>query len=291
MVDSSPWNAIVIQSNNTAIKIHRPISEQSTYPVTGSAGNNRLDAFSTIIRLELSSDTIPDGQLLSPIALRCLSWIRVLTRQYWVGFAGSGTASARGSSLITDPTTGEAVPTNFGAFGTPVIAETLSKDIWDQVGQALAIRQFPRTSDLILCNGMLALRDGNLREAVALLGIACESELGECLQALLSKRNETVANLLYKRSRQGFNWKLNKLLPALAGRDFSKDEPHWAPELIQLYEARGTAAHSDLGPEVVGRIPGFLHAADSFLIWTHKVRASHGESLGPCPLRLRSTIG
>ncbi len=291
MVDPSPWNAIVIPSNNTAIKLQKPISEQSTYSVAGSTGNNPLDAFSTIIRLELSSDTVPDGQLLYPIALECLNWIRALTRQYWVGFAGSGTAPVRGSSLVTDASTGEEVPTNFGAIRTPIVPEALSKEIWEKLGQALAVRQFPRTSDLILCNGMLALRDGNLREAVALLGIACEVELGECLKAFLSKRNDAVANLLYKSSRQGFAWKLTKLLPELSGKDFSKDAPHWASKLNQLYEARGAAAHSNLKPEVGAEVPGFLHAADAFLVWTHELRSSHKESLGPCPLRLRATIG
>lgn len=155
-----------------------------------------------------------------------------MTRQYWVGFSGGGTSSVRGSSLIADVVSGEETPTNFGALSSPIISEVLSEEVWNQVGQAIAAGQVPRSSDLILCNGMLALRDGNFRESIALLGIACESELGECLQVLLSKRDDPVANLLYEGSRQAFKWKLHKLLPAISGRDFSKDEPHWSSELV-----------------------------------------------------------
>lgn len=291
LVDSAPWSPITVGFGGVPIKIHKPIVEQSTHAVSASIGNQGLDASSTILRLELSSEAPPDGHQLYPLALLCLSWIRVLTRQYWIGFSGSGTASVRGSSLTTDLATGEATPTNFGAFSSPIIPEVLSEELWRHTAQAVAAGQIPRTSDLILCNGMLALRDGNLRESIALLGIACESELGECLQGLLSGRNDEVASLLFEGSRQGFNWKLNKLLPALSGRDFSKDEPHWHSELTRLYEARGTAAHSGLPPEVKSRVPRFLHAANSFLIWTHNVRSSKGESLGPCPLALRATLG
>lgn len=291
LADSTPWSPITVGFGGTPVEIHKPIVGQSTHAVSASIGNQGLDAFSTIVRLELFSAAPPEGHQLYPLALLCLSWIRVLTRQYWVGFSGSGTTSVRGSSLVTNFATGEATPTNFGAFGSPIIPEVLSEDLWRQAAQAMAAGQVPRTSDLLLCNGMLALRDGNLRESIALLGIACESELGECLQNLLSVRNDEVASLLFENSRQGFNWKLNKLLPALSGRDFSKDEPHWHSELIRLYEARGTAAHSELQPEVKPKVPGFLHAASSFLIWTHNVRSSKGESLGPRPLALQATLG
>jgi hypothetical protein len=180
---------------------------------------------------------------------------------------------------------------NFGAFSTPIIPQALSQETWTQVGQALASAQFPRSSDLVFCNGMLVLRDGNLREAIALLGIACEFELGECLESLLSTRGDPVTNLLYERTRPEFKWKLNNLLPALCGKNFSRDEPHWSAELFQLYEARGAAAHSALRSDIVRKVPSFVLAADSFLRWTHGIRSANGEPVGPCPLPVRATIG
>jgi len=259
--------------------------------VPASIGNEQLDVYSTVVRLELSSDTPPQGQVLYPLASQCLAWVRVLTRQYWVGLTGSGSTTVRGSSLVRDLATGATEPTNFGAFSAPIIPEALSQETWMQVGQALASAQFPRSSDLIFCNGMLALRDGNLREAIALLGISCEFELGECLESLLSARGDPVTRLLYERTGPEFKWKLNNLLPALCRKNFSKDEPHWCAELFRLYEARGTAAHSTLASDVMRRVPSFVLAADSFLRWTHGIRSASGEPVGPCPLSLRATIG
>lgn len=289
--DMSAWPPLTVQFKDAPLLIHKPIRDVSNHPVPASIGNQTLDVYSTVIRLELRSDTPPDGWKLYPFAIGCLTWIRVLTRQYWVGFAGSGSNTVRGSSVITELQTGEALPTNFGGFKLPIITEPLAQQTWAEVGQALAAEQYPRTSDLILCNGLLAVRDGNLREAIALLGIACESELNECIQFLLSVRKDDVTELLYERTRPDFKWKLNKLLPALCQRKFSEDEPHWSSELVQLYDARGTAAHSALLPDMVSKVPCFVLAADSFLRWIHGIRSAHGDSLGPCPLSIPSTIG
>jgi len=220
--DPSPWPMLTGQFEGTPVRIHKPIGDQTSHPVPGSIGNERLDVYSTIVRLELLSEAPPDCHLLYPLALQCLVWIKVLTRQYCVGLAGSGSMSVRGSRLVKDLATGPTEPTNFGAFGTPIITRPLSQETWVQIGQALASAQFPRTSDLVFCNGMLALRDGSLQEAIALLGIACEVELNECLEVLLSAQRDPVADLLYERTRPDFKWKLNKLVPVLSGKDFSR---------------------------------------------------------------------
>jgi len=290
-LDPAPWPPLTVQFQGTQVRIQKPIVDQTGHPVPGSIGNERLDVYSTIVRLELSSNAPPDGHLLYALALQCLAWIKVLTRQYWVGLAGSGSKSVRGSCLVTDLTTGATEPTNFGAFATPIIPQSLSQEIWVQIGQPIASGQFPRTSDLIFCSGMLALRDGNLQEAIALLGIACEIELNECLESLISVRKDVVTDLLYERTRPDFKWKLNNLLPTLCGKKFSEDVPHWHGHLLRLYECRGTSVHAAVSPDVFRNAPHFVLAADSFLRWSHGIRSAHGELLGPCPLSLQATIG
>jgi hypothetical protein len=290
-IDDEPWPLLIVQFLGIPIKIHKPITDQSSHSVPGSIGNERLDVYSTIVRLELSSDAPPDGHLLYPLTFQCLAWVKILTRQYWVGLAGSGTTSVRGSSLVTDMVTSATVPTNFGGFNTPIIAQPLSRETWEQVGWALTSAQFPRSSDLIFCNGLLALRDGGLQEAIALLGIACEIELNECLEFFLSGRKDPVTDLLYKRIRVDFKWKLNNLLPMLCGKKFSEDVPQWYEPLLRLYETRGSAVHDAASPDMVRNAPRFVLAADSFLKWSHCIRSAHGEQLGPCPLSVQATVG
>ncbi len=150
---------------------------------------------------------------------------------------------------------------------------------------------FPRTSDLVYCNGLLALRDGSFRECIGLLGIACEIELAECLEALLATRSDAVARLLYERTRPDFKWKLKDLLPALCGRTFTQEQPDWAKHLFELYQARGAATHSAITAETWNKIPPFVLAADAFLRWSHQIRSAHGEVVGPCPLSITATLG
>jgi hypothetical protein len=289
--DSTPWPPLEVQIQGTPVKVHKPIAHQASQPVPDSIGNQGLDIYSTILRLELSSETPPAGDLLYPIAVRCLSWIRVLTRQYWVGFSGSGTAAVRGSSLISDLATGVTEPANFGGFRTPIIPQPLSQEVWTDVGRALVSADSCRNSDLIFCNGMLALRNGSLQESIALLGIACEVELTEYLQSFVLARNDPVISVLYKQARTDFKSKLTELLPALCGRKFSDDVPHWHPDLLHLYKLRGTAAHGTLGAEDLKNVPRFVLAADSFLRWMHEIRSACGERVGPSPLSVRATVG
>jgi hypothetical protein len=217
--------------------------------------------------------------------------VKVLTRQYWVGLAGSGSTSFRGSSVTKDLVTGSTEPTNFGALSTPIFPQPLTKETWKEVGEAIASAQSPRTSDFIFCNAMLVLRDGSFQEAMALLGIACEVELSDCLESLLSTRKDAITDILYERARPDFKWKLNKLLPSLSGEDFSKDEPHWHSQLMHLYERRGKAAHGGLTPDMVRDLPRFVLATDSFLRWIHSIRSAIGESVGPRPLSIQATSG
>lgn len=62
LADPALWNPITVGFDGVIIRIHKPIVEQSTHSVSASISNQSLDASSTIVRLELSSDAPPDGQ-------------------------------------------------------------------------------------------------------------------------------------------------------------------------------------------------------------------------------------
>ena len=143
LLDDAAWPALTVKLQATPVKIHKPIGDQTGLPVPGSIGNERLDVYSTIVRLELTSGEPPDGHVLYPLTLQCLAWVKVLTRQYWVGSAGSGSTSVRGSSLVTDLATAAKSQTNFGGFNTPIIAHPLSVETWKQVGRLSLPLSFP----------------------------------------------------------------------------------------------------------------------------------------------------
>jgi hypothetical protein len=79
LVDPAPWPPLTAQFQGTPVRIQKPIADQTRHPVPGSIGNERLDLYSTIVGLELSSDAPPDGPFSTPS--QCLAWIKVLTRQ------------------------------------------------------------------------------------------------------------------------------------------------------------------------------------------------------------------
>ncbi len=111
---TAEWPTLTASSERDAITVYKPISGQTSYAVPTSIGNEQLDAYWTVVRLEVSSDAPPAGHDLYPVAWRCIIWIRVLTRRYCVGMAGTGTSIVRGSLLLRDVKTGATQSNNFG---------------------------------------------------------------------------------------------------------------------------------------------------------------------------------
>src|SRR2546421_5417641 len=127
LIDQAVWSPIAAHFLGHEIRIHKPLTNQTGYAVPNSIGNQQLDAYSTIIRLELSAHAPPDSLSLYPLAFQCLAWVRALTRQYWVGSVGSGSAVVRVSSLSKDVATEAFEPANSGSFSAPIIPEHLSE--------------------------------------------------------------------------------------------------------------------------------------------------------------------
>jgi len=290
IVDPAPWPPLLMKFGASSIALHKPIGDFQAHQPLGALNVGPAEAHSTVLRLECAAEAQPEIHELYPLAHGATIWLRVLTRQYWVGFGGSGNVYARGGRLTTDPSTGERQSTGWGTAGAPVILKPLSIETWAKVGGALAFGQAPRASDLIFCSGMLALSGGSLQESVALMGIACEIELNSCIESLLSSHGDKVARKLYDSRRLAFQWKLEHLAPLISGRNFSTEEPHWHAHVLRLYERRGTAAHRESARSELSEAPFFTLATDAFLRWTHSVRTSRGELLGPCPLAVSAAL-
>jgi hypothetical protein len=247
--------------------------------VAETLGNEGIVLEYSIFRVDMDiEDQFPAPDWSGPfeVVKECLGWIRVATRQYWIGILSSGSNSIARGSIISAP--GEW--TNFGAAQTPFHGEWLSNRCWQWVGAQINAGKSPSIPDLMFCDALLSFRAHDYLQSAVRLGIVCELELNSLIDDLLARQSE-VAQKLYKEKAHQFGEKLTTTLEILGAQSYRNHNEQWATELCKLYPLRGSAIHHaeclingvPVGFEHISR---FVFAVDDFLHWAKYQRTQLG---------------
>ena len=246
--------------------------------------------------------TVPEN---TPRSL--LSWMRVYSRQYWIGYTESIARITRGSIQFKKETESQVlggfrVQRGF-QYGSPLRGEQ-----WSSIGQKLASGELPDADQLIFCDALLDVAQGDMPQAVISLGISCEIAVNALIDDVLMSMGPGVHGLFEKYGRYTFDEGISKMIAQLGGQRFKDFVPPPAddanPTNLQiakdaasrvstLYRNRGRAAHRRgfefrypgdqafrLDHET---IRGFLAAVERFFWWVDAQRTAllKFKSLGP----------
>jgi hypothetical protein len=287
------WEPLSFQRDGFQACIPKPISETGFYikiqpgngPLTLDISRFKpgwgLALRATIVSIQLERPLeVPEDkidQTFQPIALEIFnhfkSWIRVLTRQHWVGFQDSAFPQQDFSVNVITGNFRKPLGTRSVCVGFDYW-KPLDQSAWSALGEKLAKRRLPSAGQLFFCDGLVDIGTGDLAQAVVELGAACELEVYSTIADSLQGRKAAPENLR-KVERLRFATKV-KLLGSLNGNSFKRFDASAARLVNKLYGMRGAAIHrADLPfadnsktPEWnASQLIRFVHAVESLLGW------------------------
>lgn len=169
------------------------------------------------------------------------SWVRVLTRQYWVGRRGRDVKEDK--YLLYMGNFGEGLPLHTGGAGRGFdSSRTLDVATWVRVGRVLELGERPSASQLFFCDALLDIAEGNIPQAVAALGVSCDQEVYSLTGEVLAGKGEELRRMYEKFVSLNFQQSLDAL--ALLGcGPFKGFDPEAHARVLKLYKARNKTVH------------------------------------------------
>ncbi|MGA2605925.1 MAG: hypothetical protein ABSD89_06160 [Halobacteriota archaeon] len=305
--DDAEWPALSIQRDEIHVHLLKPISLQVSPTEPVSAGNEAPDLFSTNFRT-LVLRTAPRYPIkhadVFPIVREALQWIRVLSRQYWIGTGTAGIAAAyRGSAFRVEPPA--VAQMNYAGYGQTVQVRALKLDSWHQVRSCVEAQIPVPPAESIFCDGLSSFVSGDPVRSVIELGISAEIELTNLLDDVAAIRPTAAATTDYldlkRKHRDRFHTKLLQVSKA-----FGLDDPtsygvpnmqsNWAELLQKLYGFRNKAAHEGrclvkdktsqtTRPLNTGELQSFVFAVEAMFNWARQQRRTLGLATVATPRR------
>lgn len=284
------WPKLSFQRDDLQLEIERPISllkmfvdpESLGAPINREAAPETFDGrYITRICMEIQ----PQGEAAArdarenyaPLVWRILNelrtWLRVLTRQYWIGYKDRPFSEDRYSVTLID---GGARTTISSAAATGIGFEygaDLDASMWASLGAKLATQEKPRASQLFFCDALLDVAEGDTRQAVVTLAVSCEQELQDLLRDIVERRPDQQMRAAFsKYARVPFQEGL-KVTAVFGGTSFGDFDSEAAGLISQLYDLRGQAAHKGVIRETPPDIVKFIKAAEKFFAWADDQRS------------------
>ncbi len=291
--DSSEWMPLKILRDTHKFEIFRPFSDSVSVSMPLAFGGQVTPMEYSLMRARVEiEDGQPEPEWMPVYMLvkNCLSWVRVATRQYWIGMLPSPSMNFPKATIQTE-VDGVATFTGAGAYSAAVVPLALTRSVWDGLAPVLEQDFSPRVSESFLCDALLYFAERNYAQAAVGFGIACELELNSFITDLLSLQPEQVKDV-YKLSGLRFSEKLSKVPGLLGASTFRDSKPVAAEKLSELYEMRGQAVHSGAAvlrqkggtgkqaptpaPVTGAALAGFWFAAEDFFEWTRRERTRMG---------------
>jgi hypothetical protein len=314
--DDTAWQPLLIRRGDLQVHLLKPVSQQLSPKEQVAAGNEAPDLFSTdfpaVVLRTAPRYPITHGEVFQ-VVREALQWIRVLSRQYWIGTGTAGVAAAyRGSAFrVEPPLIGQM---NYAGYGQTVQVRSFKLDSWIQVGACVEAQIPVPPAESILCDALSSFASGDPVKCLLELGVAVEIELTNLLDDVVAARPKEAAAKRYlelrAQHRDYFRTKLREIPKDLGLDDplaysVSKMPPNWAELLQQLYDFRSKAAHEGrcvvedktlrtTRPLKTGELQSFIFAAEALFTWGRQQRQRVGLATVATPRRddqIMSIIG
>lgn len=293
--DDSIWPALHVRRPDVDILLLKPITQQISPQEKISWGNETSDLFVTTFPaiVERKSRSYPlHHKIAFSVVNDAIKWIRVLTRQYWIGSGAAGVAAQyRGSAFRIE---GENVyQTNYAHYGQAAIIHSLKQSVWEALIHPVEQKTPIPVAHSLFCDALTSFAVGDAVLALVQLGVACEIAITSMLDEMVSANPSTAAAAEYLKARHehrdNFGAKLLKHSVAFGlahpntFRPTSKPQ-NWVELLLTLYKFRNKAVHE--GRPILktskgtsrelksGELQLFIFSVETFFEWIRKQRES-----------------
>jgi len=223
--DDTEWPVISIKRGDLQVFLLRPLTSNVSPKELIAAGNESPDLFVTNLRafVERTAIRYPVKHAeIFPIVREALQWIRVLSRQYWIGTGSAGVAAAyRGSAFRIEPPL--VAQMNYAGYGQTVLVGSFKVDSWRQVGECVEAQIPVPPAESIFCDALSSFAAGDPVRSVIELGISAEIEITNLLDDIASLTKDSCAKRYLKMRREHKDYFRTKLL--VVSKDFGLDDP------------------------------------------------------------------
>jgi hypothetical protein len=301
--DDSPWPALHVRRPDIEILLLKPVSTPVTPQEQLAKGTNEQpDLFGTVFHtiVERVSHFYPAShQAAFGIVHHALRWLRVLTRQYWIGTGSAGVAAKyRGTAFRVEGN--DVHQMNFAHYGHSVLVRPLTRSIWDTMIYPVEDHTPVPAAQSIFCDALTSFAVGDSVVALIQLGVACDIALTSLLDDLAALNPSSASAKAYLQARHDkFEDKLLKY-PVLFGlcnpRKFHppKEPRNWADQVLILYKFRNKAAHEGRAQVKdrstgafrdlqAGELGTFILSVEALFHW---IREQRQVRIGPAKLPL-----
>jgi hypothetical protein len=208
------WEPLSFQRSGFQVRIPKPISDHFSYFKIQEGGGpivwdfsrfkpgGALGLWTTMVSIQMESPLeVPEDkiyQIFQPLALEVFShfksWVRVLTRQHWIGYKESALDEQYFNINMIMGEIKKPLGTRGGSVGYDYW-KPLDQQVWSTLGEKLAKGILPSAGQLFFCNGLIDMGTGDIAQAVVELGAACELEVYTTIADALQRRNAAPEDL------------------------------------------------------------------------------------------------
>ncbi len=285
IADRSDWPSLRIQVDADWVELAKPKLALGVFEAAERLGNETPEAYCTIMHAVVGLGTASDStEKIFPVIESTLAWIRVRARHYWLlhGSRGFG-ASYRGSILENGRMS------NFVAAGPTVVVRPCTRGMWEKIGADVSSDSPPPISESIYCDGLLSAVAGDEEKALLELGVACEVEITQLLNAasisspstadktkFLAPRGDTTQGDYSKFGEKLKEWPQRLGLDPVATYPTVDTPSRWVNLVEDLYRLRNGIAHSGKKKPGGTTVQAYIMAANSLFAYGLAQRTKHG---------------
>lgn len=207
--DSTDWPPLRIAHDGTEIYLLKPISTSVTATEQLAVGNESPDLYCSNVRavvLKTFQGFPSTHEGVFEIVRHALQWMRVLSRQFWIGTGAAGVAAAsRGSAFNVDGAF--VTQMNYALYGSTVLVHALPRRFWEPLGQCVASGAPVPVSESIYCDALASFASGDSVRCLVELGVAVEIELTKLLDELAAVNPDADRAAKYRREKRELTFK------------------------------------------------------------------------------------
>lgn len=289
--DAGTWPPVRINVGGKTAQIQKPIAACLSVPLQQTLGNDSMALHYTIVRAFVPHPPIPEYLIYQQL-VKCLEWLRILGRQYWI-FHGSIGRSPFCNAACFETNSARHSQTNIVHAGQTVIIKPLTKTVWESIEQQISANCVLPVAESIYCDALISTSLQDDVKALTELGMAAEIELTQLHEDILPTADPHDASEYAKQQKKNgdrFEWKFKDgsqlLKMSDAGQFVPIDGPSgWSSDLLALYRSRNKAIH--LGRAIVvdkatksesnmnrGEFIPYIFAMEAFFSWIQENRTS-----------------
>jgi len=240
------WHPIELEFEGCRFRIRAPISEYYPFePASGPRHEWLLKAAFQPFGLSIFEVEVATtresfrAEHVNALIANLMSWIRVLTRQFWLGKQVRPTALTPSYEVSENGQpchSGGGV--NVFSYGKP-----FERADWEALGICNTGASLPDIAVITFCDSLLSYGNADWRHSLIQMASSCDQEVNYLVEKAFSSKAPNLPRSVRKMLRYEFSRAHSELAGDLGLQPFKEFDCQAAKKVNELYDYRGKAIH------------------------------------------------